>query len=90
VKVDFSAPFGPSQHEAWETEYKANIHVEPGSWGLKAHEPFGHPSSLHQCSVPDDWMAELDLMEPAERKLILDELAVRPDLWGDDREVLHD
>jgi len=34
--------------------------------------------------VPDDWLEELEEMEPAERRLILDELAARPDLWDEE------
>ena len=90
VEVDFSMPFGSSQQEAWEAEYKANIGARPWSWGLDAHENFGRPSDLSRCSVPDDWLEELEAMEPAERRLVLDELAVRQDLWGEDVEVFYD
>ena len=91
VDVDFGTPFGPSQQEAWEAEYKANIDAMTWTWGLDAHEPlgreFGKPSipasTLDRVSVPDDWMEELEAMEPAERQLIMDELSARPDLWGD-------
>ena len=87
VEVDFAAPFGPSQRDAWEAEYKANIDATPWTWGLDAHDELGQnlgkPSTLSRVSVPDDWMEELEAMEPAERQLILDELSARPDLWGD-------
>ena len=56
------------------------------TWGLESHEPLGKdlgkPSTLDRVSVPDDWMEELEAMEPAERQLIMDELSARPDLWG--------
>ena len=98
VDVDFGTPFGPSQQEAWEVEYKANIDTMTWTWGLDAHEPlgrdFGKPSvlasTLGRVSVPDDWMEELEAMEPAERQLIMDELAVRPDLWGEETEAFYD
>ena len=38
---------------------------------------------LADCSVPDDWLEELEAMEPAERRYILDELAGRPNLWDE-------
>ena len=83
VEVDFTTPFGPSQCDAWEAEYKANIDSQPWTCGLDAHEElgrdFGKSSSLGRCSVPDDWMDGLEAMEPAERQSILDELAARPD-----------
>ena len=86
VDVDFVTPFGPSQQEAWEAEYKANINAMAWTWGLESHEPLGKdlgkPSTLDRVSVPDDWMEELEAMEPAERQLIMDELSARPDLWG--------
>ncbi|MCP5116441.1 MAG: hypothetical protein GY953_36890 [bacterium] len=35
------------------------------------------------CEYPsaDDWLEELDAMDPAERKLVVDELTARSDLW---------
>ena len=93
VDVDFAAPFGLSQQEAWEAEYKANIDATPWTWGLNANEElgrgFGRPSDLARCSVPDDWMEGLEAMEPAERRTILDELTVRQDLWDEDMEALY-
>jgi len=93
VEVDFAAPFGPSQRDAWEAEYKANINA--GRWSLlDAQEDFGRdfgaPSDLTRRSIPDDWLEELEAMEPAERQLVLDELAGRPDLWGDRAEVSYE
>lgn len=88
VEVDFSRPFGSSDHNAWETEYKANIKSSKSDnffgsqmddWGL------GHSLSGYAC--PNDWLEELEAMEPAERRLIMDELAARPDLWNDEEVV---
>jgi proteasome lid subunit RPN8/RPN11 len=87
VDVDFSTPFGPSLQEAWEAEYKANIDSTPWTWSLDVHErsgkELGRSSSLSRISTPDNWMEELDAMEPAERQLVLDELSARSDLWGE-------
>ena len=90
VEVDYRGQFGPSEHAAWEAEYKANIDAQPWSWGLDAHEPLRRSSDLAGCSVPDDWMEELEAMEPTERQTILDELATRPDLWGEGLEASYD
>jgi hypothetical protein len=87
VEVDFSICFGPSQHEAWEAEYKANVQAEAWSWGLDGRETFGGRADLGRYSAPEDWLEELETMEPAERRLILEELAGRPDLWGEETEV---
>jgi len=95
VDVDYGQPFGASDAAAWEREYRANILPER-LWGasddgreLKELAGPSEPADLTACSVPDDWMEELEAMEPAERQLILDELAARPDLWGDEREVTY-
>ncbi|HAU36484.1 MAG TPA: hypothetical protein DCX07_02050, partial [Phycisphaerales bacterium] len=95
VEVDFERPFGPSRQEVWEAEYQT--HVIPGalSWGDDL--PYDESGRFGACtrealashSVPDDWLAELEAMEPAERQLILDELAARPDLW-DEQEVANE
>jgi hypothetical protein len=44
---------------------------------------------LAGSSVPDDWLQELEAMERAERQLVLDELAARPDLWDQNAEGYH-
>jgi hypothetical protein len=89
VDVDFSVPFGPSRQDEWEAEYKANIGQGQWTWGQDVHvglglDVVGRPSVLSRVSVPDDWMEELEAMEPAERQLIMNELAARPDLWDMD------
>ena len=93
VEVDFGAPFASSQQEAWDAEYKSNVGAMPWTWGLDAHDElgrdFGTPSALSKVSMPQDWLEELEAMEPAERRAVLDELAVRPDLW-DEEEVAYE
>ena len=83
VDVDFAGPFGPSQREAWEAEYKANIEADSLSWGLGSLERHGRPTELARCSAPDDLVEGLEALEPADRRLVLDELAGRPDLWSE-------
>ena len=88
VEVDYSRPFSPSDQDAWEAEYKADI--KAGKW----HDVFGSQAGiglkedLSGYSCPDDWLEELEAMEPAERQLIFDELAARPDLWDEQEEVM--
>lgn len=91
VEVDYSKPFVASDVAAWEAEYRANINPE-----LSFGKEFGFSSQLDDpfdrlygplakepsgC-FPEDWLEALEEMEPAERQHILDELAARPDLWG--------
>ncbi len=84
IEVDYSQPFGPSDQDVWAAEYKANIKA------AKWHDTFGSQASLGSAedlsgySWPDDWLEELEAMEPEERRLIMDELAVRPDLWEEE------
>ncbi|MCY2927954.1 MAG: hypothetical protein NTV86_00380 [Planctomycetota bacterium] len=81
VEVDYSRAFGPSDLEAWEAEYQANIHPEIWSsglaqlehrWGLTDEDP-------GRGLLSPDLLEGLREMEPAERQLILAELAADPD-----------
>jgi len=92
VEVDCTRPFGPSDQEAWEAEYKAHIKAEvwPEVEVFGSQLAFNTETDYSPWSVPDEWIEELEAMEPEERKQILDELAGRPDLWGEEEsEVLH-
>jgi proteasome lid subunit RPN8/RPN11 len=88
AEVDFTTCFGPSQHEAWDQEYNANVHADAWSWGMDGRQSFGGQPSLDRYCVPEDWLDEFEAMEPADQRLILDELANRPDLWGEEVEVI--
>jgi hypothetical protein len=54
VEVDYSRTFGPSDHEAWEAEYKSNIKADSWTWPLG--EPFrsfagmAQPAASSICS----------------------------------------
>ena len=91
VYVDYKQSFGPSNKEEWEAEYKANIKAHSWSRGLVCDdEVFGSPKEcgLSDYSLPQDILEQLEEMEPAERQAVLDELTVRPDLWGEESEVM--
>jgi len=47
-------------------------------------DPYMMPGAY---ALPSDILEQIEDMEPEERQYILDELAVRPDLWGEE-EVL--
>ena len=81
--VDYRRAFGQSDPAAWEAEYKANIKAEStiGVFGSCTVDS-GQGSAYGYC-CPEDWLEELEAMEPAERRLVLDELSVRPDLWAE-------
>lgn len=82
VEVDYSQPFGPSEAEAWQAEFDRNIKGSRRASG--PDDLFGSdPEALANCVCPDEWIEELEAMEPDERELILAELSARPDLWND-------
>ncbi|MGC9455865.1 MAG: hypothetical protein ACP5HU_13550 [Phycisphaerae bacterium] len=90
VEVDYSRAFEASDTEAWEQEYRANIADDTGlvDWAedfLDEYCPDQTRQASQHCDemFPDDWLAELEQMSPAERRLILEELAARDDLFGD-------
>jgi len=86
VEIDFDCEFGPSDREAWEAEYKANIHSV--AWPAMACErPSPTEAALTNQSTAD-MFAEFEAMEPAERHLFIEELAGRPDLWDEESEVM--
>jgi len=85
VEVDYRRPFGPSDHEAWETEYRAHIRKDELSWrtgvGKATPEAFG-------ADAYDPWDAQelvgaFEGLDVEERRAVLDELASRPELWDD-------
>ena len=88
TEVDYSQAFGPSDHQAWEAEYQANVQAMDWCTGFpRANEPVTG-SILGDPVVPSGLATKLDDLEPAERQLILDELAERPDLWADSVEEI--
>ncbi len=98
VEVDYGVSFGAADHAAWEAEYRANIFPEMQRWSLPDSKDKAAATSLITTtdstdarwkSVPDDFLADLEAMEPEERRLVLDELAARPELWGDGGEMMY-
>ena len=90
VEVDYSRPFGASDHDAWAAEYRANI--LPARWEVPVvgnHERTA-PTGFGSYSLADDLLEDLDAMEPEERRYVLDELAARPDLWDQEHERVLD
>jgi hypothetical protein len=88
VTVDYSDDFGPSNRQAWDAEYEANIKVESVPT-FSAQSSFeSDRASVGSCGLRYDFLHEFENMEPAERQLILHELAERPDLWDEEGEVM--
>ena len=98
VEVDFGTCFGAADHAAWESEYQANIFPELDRWSLPGFKDKATATTVitpatsaddRPTPLPDDVLADLEAMEPEERRLVLDELAARPELWADDGEMLY-
>ena len=81
VEVDYSEPFGPSNQEAWEKEYQANINPE-AEW-LQSHcfSDADYQAAMAGYCVPQDWIEELESMDPFERREMLAELTGCSELW---------
>lgn len=90
VAVDYSDDFGPSDKQGWDAEYQANVipATWPGQFGANSDQPESVVDELSSYAMPYDLLQEFENMEPAERQLILDELAERPDLWDEEGEVM--
>jgi hypothetical protein len=81
VEVDYSAEFAGSDHEAWRVEYERDVQVTgvPFYFGRDSW-----PGDTNDLCFGDQWLEDLEQMEPDERQAVLAELHDRPDLW--DRE----
>lgn len=75
VEVDYSQPFGSSDHETWLGEYTANVQVErfipelPGA-GVAAA---GGAQSPSQTLDGDAWFGWMDDLDPWERQLLIED-----------------
>ena len=57
---------------------------------LYSYLHIGQLIKLFGYSLPQHLLEQLEEMEPAERKAVLDELSVRPDLCGEEEVMLYD
>jgi len=89
VQVDFSLPFASSQHETWQAEYEANVRPGAGLTFIDGLDAFDEEMGFDKLGDPEDWLESFETLTPSERRLVLDELAARPDLW-EESEVLSE
>jgi proteasome lid subunit RPN8/RPN11 len=95
VCVDYSCEFDAADFELWEQQYRANV-IEDNSFSLTgksknapeqqvaATEMFGSDGFEETSFLSgQDLLTEIDLMEPMERELFMEELAVRSDFWDE-------
>jgi len=90
VEVDYRRPFGPSDHEAWETEYKTHIRKDELSWrtGLERATSDAFGADMYDPWDAQELVGAFEGLDVEERRAVLDELASRPELWEEREEVL--
>lgn len=89
--VDYDLAFGPSDHNAWDLEYKANVRQEVSltpnlTAGTNARAAVA--ANADESVLSYDFMERFEGMDPVQRQIILDELADRPELWDQEDEVI--
>ena len=86
VEIDYSQSFEASDETAWEKEFQSNIiSFQPIQTAALELDSF----NLDGRSLPAVLVEQLDLMEPEERRQVLEELSFRFDPWDEDCEVLR-
>jgi len=86
VEVDYSRSFDRSDQANWEAEYQKNIRAASRSKGTEKNKGVVPEYTMEDYALPSDVLEQLEEMEPAERRYVLEELAARPELWGDEAE----
>jgi hypothetical protein len=88
VAVDYSFDFGPSNKEAWDAEYAANVKIGKFLSGAANDKEATEDTNLDSYALPYEFLDEFEEMSPAERQFVLDELAAKPELWEEESEVM--
>ena len=101
VCVDYNYEFDAADFEVWKQQYKANV-VEDHTFSLigksrSVSEKQEHESDIfggngfEETSVftGQNMLGEIDSMEPMEREIFMEELAIRSDFW-DESEVFYE
>ena len=86
VEVDYRRPFGPSDHEAWETEYRAHVRKEELCWGTRLLDkamPVAFGADAYDPWDAQDLVGAFEDLDVEDRRAVLDELASRPELWDE-------
>ncbi len=101
VCVDYGYEFDAADFEVWKQQYKANV-IEDHTFSLtgKSRKDSGKQENetdifggngFEETSVftSQDMLGEIDSMEPVEREIFMEELAIRSDFW-DESEVIYE
>ena len=93
VHIDYQQSFGSSDRAAWEAEYKANIKTVKLSSCLFYNDEYSldqEELDMNTRCLSHEILEQLEEMEPAERKAVLDELAGESDLWNESEAMFYD
>ena len=86
VVADYSQPFDKSDPDSWEAEYQKNIRTDAKSRSREKKQDKVIEPDLLDYALPGEVLEQIEEMEPEERQYVLEELAIRPDLWADEAE----
>lgn len=86
VEVDYDCHFGPSDHASWDEEYRDNVEIEDILSRSAAGVAGDDKNQRDSSTFPSDFIEQLENMEPAERQLVIDELADKPEFYDGDSE----
>ena len=101
VCVDYGCEFDSADFNAWKEQYKANV-IEDHTFSLTGKSKsvsgkhkdetdiFGN-KNFDETSIftSQGLLGEIDAMEPMEREIFMEELAIRSDFW-DESEVIYE
>jgi len=102
VCVDYGFEFDNADFNAWKQQYKTNV-IEDHTFSLtgksrknsKKQEDeidiFGN-NGFEETSVftSQELLGEIDSMEPMEREIFMEELAIKSDFWDEETEVFYE
>ena len=95
VCIDYSFEFDAADFEVWQQQYQANV-VEDNIFSRNGKSRKSQKTQLEEADVfgstgfdsltvssSEDLIEELEQMHPSERRVFMDELAVRSDFWDE-------
>jgi len=100
VCVDYCCEFDGADFNSWRKQYKDNVQQDT-TFLFQSEKPdkdpkaddtdsFGNEKTISDHQLTDeDLLSEIEQMDPAEREVFMDELAVRSNFWNEENEVFY-
>ena len=101
VYVDYGCEFDAANFELWKQQYQANVIVDDifkpveqpkqvtdkpkQETDLLGSKNLGSDSQFSS----EDLLSEIDRMEPIEREMFMEELAIKSDFWDEESEAFY-